>query len=291
MAKLKLRIPTLETVPEAQRALYRAMDGGGFILDHEPDPDGYGIDNLAAIRGKLDEKGRDFDRVNTRLQAFKKADGSLYTAEELQVLVGQNNDLTKTVETLKDKSKTSEQVIQESVTRAKQPLEAELAKMKGSVERYRTSSHNAERSRVVGKGLDILKPQDRWRKYIASDLERRIEIRELDDGTLTHVILDDNRKPRMSSLTGRDGAMDIEEYAKGAEMRTAFGDLLQGDGKQGADITQPNDGGRNQPPRKTGGNVVLPKGYTQVQFENAYKQAKEQGGEVVLPSMEGQAAN
>src|SRR5688572_3565027 len=106
MAKLKLRIPTLEAVPEAQRSLYRAFEAGGFILDHEPDPDGYGIDNLAAMRGKLGEKDRDLDRVNGRLQAFKKADGSLWTAEELQALGVTNANLTSALETLKDKTKT-----------------------------------------------------------------------------------------------------------------------------------------------------------------------------------------
>lgn len=280
MAKLKLRIPTLDAVPKELQAFYRQMDGGGFILDHEPDPDGYGIDNLPAIRGKLDETKRDYDRVNGRLQAFKKADGSLYTSEELAALVAQNNDLTKTVETLKDKSKTSEQVIQESVTRAKQPLEAEIAKMKGAVDRYRTSAHKAERSRVVNKALDILKPQDRWRKHIAADLERRIEIREREDGTLDHVVLDDNGKPRYSSLQGRDGTMDIEEFAKGPDLRTTFGDLLQGDGRKGAGITNHVDAPEGRGP--SGNDIVLPKGHSQAQFEAAFKQAKEKGGTVIF---------
>jgi hypothetical protein len=288
MAKLKLRIPTLDTVPKEQQAFYRAMDGGGFILDHEPDPDGYGIDNLPALRGKLDATTRDHDRLNQRLQGFKKADGSLYTVEELQALATANTELTRSVEMLKDKSKTSEQVIQDAVTRGKQPLESELTKLKGQIDRYKTSAHKAEKARVVAKALDVLKPQDRWRKYIGAEIERRLEIRENDDGSLSHVILDDNGKPRFSSLQGRDGPMDIEEYAKGPDLRTPFADLLQGDGRKGADITnnvQPNPSDS----RRVGADVQLPPNYSQAQFEQAFKAAKENGGQVLFP--EAQASN
>jgi hypothetical protein len=285
MAKLKLRIPTLETVPEAQRAFYRQMDGGGFILDHETDG-GWGIDDLASLRGKLEEKGRDYDRVNGRLQGFKKADGSIFTVEEITALVAQAAKDGELIATLKDKSKTEEQKLQDLVAAAKRPLEAELAKEKTRVERYRTTTHKAERQKVVDKVLGILKPKDEWRGLLAAEIERQVDIREGDDGTLSSVFMDlDSNRPRMSALSGRDGPMDASEFASDSALRKKFGTCLQGDNRKGADITGPADGGNN-PPRQTGADVTLPPNYSQKQFEAAYAQARQQGGEVVF-SQEG----
>lgn len=284
MAKLKLRIPTLDAVPEAQRAFYRAMDGGGFILDHEADG-GWGIDDLGALRGKLDEKTRDHDRVNQRLQAFKKPDGSIYTAEEIGAILTQASKDAELITTLKDKSKTEDQKLQELVAAGKKPLETELAKMKASIERYRGAAHKAERRKVVDKVLEAMKPQDEWRDLIAAEIERHVEIRESEDGVLSSVFMDAAAgRPLMSALSGRDGPMDASEFAGRAELRQRFGKCLKGDGKKGADINQHVDsGGRNGDrgaPRT--GSVVLPANHTQAQFEAAYKAAKEQGVDVTI---------
>lgn len=278
--KIKLRIKTIDEAPENLRSLYRLMDGGGYILDHEPDPDGFGIDNLAQIRGKLEERNRDYDRVNQRLQGFKKADGSLYTAEELQALLSQVGDLTKAVDTLKDKSKTDEQKLADLVAQAKKPLETELAKFKASHETYRNKVHSAEKLQVVTKALEELKPLPEWREAIASEIARRVEIRERTDGTFEHVIME-NGSPRMSSLMGRDGPMQIDEFAKAADFRQKFGKYLEGDKKKGADIVNPVERRGGNQPRNTGADVVIPKNANQTQFEAAFKKATEQGGEVV----------
>jgi hypothetical protein len=280
MAKLKLRILTLDGLPKELQAFYRPMEGGGFILDHDPDPDGYGIDNLASIRGKLDEKARDYERANQRLQSFKKPDGSLFSVEEIQSIMAQAAKDAELIATLKDKSKTGDEKLQQMVSDATKPLHAEIAKHKQAVERYRTSSHKAEKQRVIQKALDVLKPQDRWRNLIARELESQIEIREAEDGTISHVIVHpETGRPRMSSLQGRDGPMDIAEFAGGADLRKTFGDCLQGDNKKGADIT-----GNQDPGQKGGGNtpsgLVLPPNANQAQFEAAMKQAREKGLEV-----------
>lgn len=281
MAKLRIRVPTLDGLPKEQQAFYRQMDGGGFILDHEPDPDGYGIDNLASIRGKLDEKARDYDRVNQRLQAFKKPDGSLFSVEEIQAIVTQASKDAELIATLKDKTKTGDEKLAQMVADATKPLHAEIAKHKQAVDRYRTASHKAEKAKVVAKALDVLKPQDRWRNLIAREIESQIEIREAEDGTVSHVILHpETGRPRMSSLQGRDGPMDIAEFAGGSDLRKTYGDCLQGDGKKGADISNPIDNGGGRETRSTGGNIVLPANATQAQFEAAYAKAKSQGGEV-----------
>ena len=278
--KLKLRVPTLDSLPKELQGFYRQMEGGGFVLDHEPDPDGYGIDNLALLRGKLDEKDRDYQRVNKHLQGLRKPDGSLYTPEELQALTGQIGDLNKTIETLRDKTKTDEQKLQQLVAEAKKPLEGELAKARTQIDGYKQKAHKAEKHKIVNEILGILNPEDRWRDYIAADIERQIEIRESDSGETSHAIIDNEGRARMSSLMGRNGPMDGTEWAK-AELRKKFADLLKGDGKAGADITT-QVRGRVGPTQVTERDVHLPFEHTQAQFEAAYAEASKRGGEVVI---------
>ena len=290
MAKLKLRVPTLDGLPKELQAFYRQMDGGGFVIDHEDDPDGYGIDKLPAIRGKLAEKERDLERLNAKLQRFAKQDGTLYTAEELQALSAQNSELAQALETLKSKTKTDEQKLQDLVSQAKKPLETELAKFKAERETYRTRVIQAEKAKLIAKATSILKPLPEWTDAIEDAIARRLDIREKDGGEFEHVIMEDGR-PRMSSLMGNDGPMSVDEFVKSGDFRTKYGKYLAGDGKKGADV-----GGQEQPAsgetRRSGGaDITLPKGYTQAQFEQAFKQAKESGGQVLFADQGGESGS
>lgn len=280
--KLKLRVATLDTLPKELQGFYRPMDGGGFILDHEPDPDGYGIDNLSLIRGKLDEKSRDHDRATKRLKGFEKPDGSLVTPEEYQATVQQLAELTRTLDTLKDKTKSDDQKLQQMVADAKRPLEAEIAKHKQKAERYRSGIERGEKERAVDEMIEILKPEDRWRGFLRSELARHIEVVENEeDGTWSRRVVDpETGRPRMSSLTGRDGPMDVSEFAKGSELRQKFGPCLKGDGKKGADVTAQSP--QSGPQQGGDRNVHLPFEHSQSQFESAYEQARKQGGEVII---------
>jgi hypothetical protein len=284
MVKLKLRVPTLDGLPKELAGLYRQLESGGFILDHEADPDGYGIDNLAALRGKLDESQRDLERNKKRLQGFSKADGSLYTVEEIQAMVAKSGEQEHLIASLRDKTKTNEQREAEIAAAAKKPIEAQLAKTNASVERYRTRAHQAARDEVINKILEHRKPQPQWRGLLAAELQRHIEIREDEaTGEISHVIIDPSTKrARMSALTGRDGPMVADEFARGdTEFWKGYGPCLQGDGKKGADINETGGGGQ-QKPGPAGANIVLPANATQAQFEAAMKQARSQGGEVVF---------
>lgn len=290
MAKLKLRVPTLDGLPKELTSFYRQMEGGGFVIDHEDDPDGYGIDKLPAIRGKLSEKERDLERLNAKLQRFAKPDGTLYTVEELQALTAQNSELAQALATLKDKSKTDEQKLGEMVSQAKKPLETELAKFKAERETYRSRVIQAEKAKLIAKATSILKPLPEWTDAIEDAIARRLDIREKDGGEFEHLIVEDG-KPRMSGLMGNDGPMRIDEFVKSGDFRTKYGKYLAGDGKKGADV-----GGNEQPAggetRRSGGaDITLPKGYSQAQFEQAFKQAKESGGQVLFADQGGESGS
>lgn len=290
MPKLKLRVPTLDGLPKELTAFYRQMEGGGFILDHEDDPDGYGIDRLPVIRGKLAEKERDLERLNERLKLLRKADGSLYTAEELQANEARAAQLAKELEILKDKTKTDEQKLAEMVAQAKRPLEAELAKFKTERESYRARVIQAEKTKLIAKAKQLVNPLPEWEDAIEDAIARRLDIRERDGGEFEHVIMEDG-KPRMSSLMGKDGPMGVDEFVKSSDFRTKYGKYLKGDGKKGADVGGNDQTVRGEPRRSGGADVILPKDYNQTQFEQAVKQARESGGQVLFADQGGQSGS
>ena len=285
MAKLRLRVPTLDGLPKELQAFYRQMEGGGFVIDHDEDPDGYGIDKLPAIRGKLAEKERDLERLNERLKLLRKPDGSLYTAEELQANEAKAAQVAKELEILKDKSKTDEQKIAEMVSQAKRPLETELAKFKAERESYRARVIQAEKAKLIAKAKSILKPLPEWEDAIEDAIARRLDIRERDGGEFEHVIVEDG-KARMSSLMGNDGPMRIDEFVKSGDFRTKYGKYLAGDGKKGADITTPPTEGGNRQQQVGERDIRL--SFEQAKdfktYEAAKAQAAKNGGQVILES-------
>lgn len=289
MAKLKLRVPTLDGLPKELTSFYRQMDGGGFILDHEDDPDGYGIDRLPVIRGKLAEKERDLERLNERLKLLRKQDGSLYTAEELLANEARSAQLAKELEILKDKTKTDEQKLAEMVAQAKRPLEAELARFKTEREGYRAKVIQAEKTKLIAKAKQLVNPLPEWEDAIEDAIARRLDIRERDGGDFEHVIMEDG-KPRMSSLMGKDGPMSVDEFVKSSDFRTKYGKYLKGDNKKGADV-----GGNDQTAVaevvRSGADISLPRNYTQQQFEKAFQQARENGGQVVFADQGGESGS
>jgi len=284
MAKFKSKIPSLDAVPEAQREFYTQHDSGDYVLDVEP-VDGWGLENIAALRGKLDATTTDLERQKKRLQGFAKEDGSLYTPEEIAAL---STDLTargKEIENLRSKDKSADDKIRDAVAQAKGPILDELNKIKASSERYKKAAQDGYRDKVKGEVLSHLKPQDEWRDMISRDLDARIEIIEREDGSFTHAFVKDGNK-LMSAKQGFDGPMTADEFAAG-DYRQQFARCLEGDGKKGAGI-----GGKTTPasPRQGASGVELQPGYTQEQFEKAVNDAADQGLEVVMPSGDGRGS-
>lgn len=281
MAKLKLRVPTLDGLPKELQSFYRQMEGGGFIIDADDDPDGYGIDKLPAIRGKLSEKERDLERLNAKMQRFAKPDGTLYTVEELQANETRAAQLARELEILKDKTKTDEQKLAEMVAQAKKPLETELSKFKAERESYRAKVIQAEKAKLIAKAKAVLKPLPEWEDAIEDAIARRLDIREKEGGDFEHVIVEDG-KPRMSSLMGNDGPMRVDEFVKSTDFRTKYGKYLAGDGRKGADIG-PAEPGVRQP---TVGERDIRLTHQQASDFKTYEAAKaaaaKAGGQVIL---------
>lgn len=279
MAKLKLRLPNLDDVPEALRDYYRELEDGTFMIDHEADPDGYGVDNLAKMRHQLDEARRKKTSVEGKL--LKKEDGSLYTTEEIEAITSQLTDANKLIETLKDKDQSGEEKFARRLQEAVKPLQEKLTRAEQRSEVYRSKVHDAATDQVVDRIVKQLNPLPEWEGLLRSELRRHVKVNESDDGTIQESIVDPTSgEVRYSSLTGVDGPMGWEEFAKDKALTDKYGKCLRGDGKEGAGPI-----GGQTPPRgaaQKGRDVVLPKDYTSEQFEAAFEKATQMGGEVVF---------
>lgn len=276
MAKLKLRVPNLDAVPEALREYYKEVDGG-FMVDNEADPDGYGIDNLAALRGKLDEAVR--KKSATEAKLLTKEDGSLYTREEIEALSGELSEKAKLVATLQDKDKSTEEKFAERLRNERKPLEEKLAKISGERDGYREKVLSAERERYVDKIVDQLDPLPEWKGMIRAEVARHVSVEETAEGLQASIINPEDGKARFSQATGAEGRMGWEEFAKSETLRKPFGKCLAGDGKEGAGPVRADGGSA---PRKSGADVVIRPGGSQAEFEAAWSQAAKSGGQVVM---------
>lgn len=280
MAKLKLRLTNLDDAPEGLRDYYRELDDGTFMIDHEADPEGYGIDNLPAIRGKLDEALR--KKKSTEAKLVAREDGSLYTREEIEALEKESRESAQLIATLKDKDKSVEEKFAERIRSETKPLHEKIKQRDQQIAVYRDKVLSAEKQKVVDSVLkSIGKPIDVFEEGIRDAIGREILVTENEEGQVVSQVIDlKSGKPRYSSLTGHDGYMSIEEYAKSKDLTERFSPYLEGDGKEGAGKI----GGPNPPPRRAGSSrdVVIPSGSDQSAFEAAYAKAREQGGEVVI---------
>lgn len=279
MAKLKLRLTDLADVPEALRDFYREVEGGGYMIDHEADPDGYGIGNIANLNGKLNEAQA--KKLKTEQNLLKKEDGSLYTMAEIEALQAQLGDATKLAETLKDKDKSTEEKFLERLRSEMQPLQDKLTKSEQRAKSLQTKVHGAEADRVVDKIVKQLNPLPEWEAMLRREIKSHIKVEEGSDGEIKHQIIDpETGSPRYSSLTGADGLMGIDEFAKSEALRKPYGQCLKGDGKEGAGPIDQGSPGRNTSPR--GKDIVLSPDVDQKTFEAAVAKASEAGGEVVF---------
>ena len=309
MVKLKPTIASLDAVPEAVRGFYVAKDGIGFILDLEDDAKGFGLDNIAALRGKLAERDTTITRLNERLQAYKKDDGSLSTPEEIASERGKAKSLEEQIATLKSKNLSDEQKLQQLVAEAKRPLEAKLTAAESKAERLSKVARSAAIAKQVDAAVAKLNPLKEWEPAVRRELTAALDAKEnAETGDYTVYVRNaETGTPRMSSRMAQDGPMSVGEYAEG-EFATTYKQYLSGDNRPGAGVgSNPGDarGGRTSdtpapraagtpPGRVQGRDLFLsaedsrnPKVVDQAK---AWLAANSPGGEVVYATPPGQPA-
>jgi hypothetical protein len=286
MAKIKIRIPTLDSVDEALQGFYTEdVKNGGFILQAEADEKGLGIGMVSSLRGKLDEATRKEAKVKGML--LTKEDDSLWTREEVEGIVAEMALLKETNTALSSKTKGGEDLLKQQVAAAKGPLQTENTELKAAVARYKKSVHEAEAGRVVDSVLKMMKPQERWESLMRRDLASHIQVEEVDGKMVSKFVDPVTGAVRFSSQSDNDGPMGPKEFATNPELLKQYADCLEGDGKSGAGLkeNEQTKGGRdraNPTPSKKDVSISKTDANNFELWVDAAELAAKQGGTVVI---------
>lgn len=284
---IRLSLESLEGLPKELASEYAEQTDGTFKFSPSFDQDGYGIDNLAELRGKMAAAESKSGKINDRLQGYAKEDGSLYTLDEIKAFNDKIAELVAENGTLKDKTKTADEKMSELVAQAKGPVEKQLAETSAQLaqfkERALVTAKNEAASQIV-KSMGV-KPE--WEGMLRSEILRHIGAEDNGSSVQTFIQDPESGSKRFSSLTGQNDVMGLEEFAKSETLRTQFGQCLEGDGKQGAGVkpaAAPKQAMASSNFQSKQGDIVLSREeFSNIRtYEAARAQAAESGGQVVM---------
>ena len=274
--KIKIKVADLSDIPEEMQPYYAEMEGGGYMLQAEADADGFGIGNIASLRGKLDKSLAKQEKVQGML--LEKEDGTLWTAEELTSMQGEVDTLRKAVQEGTGASKDLESEVQLRTADLKKQFGEQVNSVKSENERLRKFVNDSAVDREVAKVVAEMKVKPEWTALMSQELKRHIMVEEVDGNIRTRFVNpDDGNAVRYSSQQFNDGPMDFSEFSKLPDIREKYAQCLEGDGKVGAaDVSRRAAG--------NGRDVLLTKEeYADFPtFARAKELAQKQGGQVLM---------
>lgn len=281
---IKLTLESLDGIPKELAAEYKQMEDGTFRFSPSFDDENYGVDNLSDIRGKLAAAESKNGKLNERIQGYAKpnGEGDLYTIEEIQALGSKIEELMAENGTLKDKTKTADEKMQELVAQAKGPLERALAETQTELKGYKEKAISSAKASMADRIVEALDVKDEWKPMIRQEVMRHIGGEDADGDVSTFIVNPETGTKRFSSLTGNNDAMGWEEFAKGESIRSKFGQCLNGDGKQGAGIQRQAAPSNTQQPQVKQIVMSAADASNIKAYEAAKAQAAEQGAELVI---------
>lgn len=273
--KIKIKVADLADLPEELRDFYSEMEGGGFMLQAETDSDGFGIGNIASLRGKLDKAIAKQEKVQGML--LEKEDGTLWTAEELVSMQGEVDSLRKAVKDGTGAAKDLESEVQLRTADLKKQYGEQVNAAKSENERLRKIVNDTAVDREVQRVVAEMKVKPEWASLMAQEMRRHVMVEEVDGNIRTRFINPEDGSVRYSSQQFNDGPMDYAEFAKLSDIREKFAQCLEGDGKVGATDVSSRSAGN-------GRDVVLSKDEYQdfATFARAKELAQKQGGQVLM---------
>lgn len=233
----KAYLESLEGLEEGQDTLYKARDGGGFVLDVEDvqlgDGAAFGLADYGGLKKALGSERAAAADAKAALKAFDGVDlESLNAAADFQTKYkGKTDD---DFETRVSEIKGSyEEKLKLSSDKMAEALAAKDNAMKGSIV-----------ERVMAKHSDKLKSSEVLQGILRQELSSKMALGE--DGV--HFILDDNGNARPSGRSDSLGNMDIEEYFTSMEdNKDKWGDFFKpndNSGAGGADIKPTGNSGK-----------------------------------------------
>jgi len=214
-----------DELPEGLRPTAKE-NGGKFVVDAIPE--GWGIDNVAATRGKLTRYEQDLKRRDERLKAFAKDDkGTLYEPDEFQSLVAEHRTLKESQGKAPNVDELRKQIAADAEARyGKKLTEAEKRAIELERELDNTTL-NAEINALVAE----MRPKDGKADVARLLLQQALGIDKADGKRAARVRSADGKDWQPGA--GPDGYLTPKDYAMNV-LRIKHADMFQGDGQSGA---------------------------------------------------------
>jgi hypothetical protein len=216
----KAYLESLEGLEEGQDTLYKARDGGGFVLDVEDvqleDGKAFGLADYGGLKKALGSERASAAESKAALKAFDGVDlEALNAAAEFQSKYkGKTDDDFESK--LAELQLGFEEKLKVNSDKMNEALSAKDNAMKGSIV-----------ERVIAKHKDKIMGSEVLEGILRNHLTERMGL----DDNGSHYITDDNGNPQQSGRSDSLGNMDVEEY---------FGAMQENTAKWGA-FFKPND--------------------------------------------------
>jgi len=222
----KAYLESLEGLEEGQEALYKAREGGGFVLDVEDvtleSGSAFGLADFGGLKKALGSERTAAAEAKAALKAFDGVDlESLNAAAEFQAKYKgkTDDDFESKIAEMKASFEEKLKVSSENMNAA---LAAKDNAMKGSIV-----------ERVIAKHRDKLMESEVLEGILRQHLNERMGL----DENGGHHILDDNGNPQQSGRSDSLGNMDVEEYFSSMQdNKTKWGAFFKPNDNSGAGV-------------------------------------------------------
>lgn len=263
---ITLTVDRPDELPEPIRAAAKEADGK-FVV--EKLPDGWGLDLVAASRGKLTKAEQDLRRAQERLKAFAKDEqGTLYEPDEFRELVTDYGRLKEAQGKAPNIDDLRRQIVAEAENKwSKKYGEAEKAREQLDRELDRTTLEA-----TIGQLVAELGPKEGKAEVVKLLLREKLGIEKKEGKRVVRVRNGDDWMPGGD----QDGYMSPKDWALNS-LRVQQADMFRGDGESGAGVSQSKGGSRSRftfPRSKLNGGVA--------EFNALRAKAKAAGAEVEL---------
>lgn len=229
-------------IPEALRPLAKEVDGK-FTLTP---PDGWGIDNVAAVRGKQTKLEQDLKRRDDRLKGFSKDDaGNIYEPDEFKAIVDEYRALKDAQGKAPNAEDLRKQVVGEVEGRYKRQLTeaekraADLDKRAADLDR---ELDNTTLDSVINSLVAEMRPKEGKGDVVRLLLRDKLGI-DKSNGRQVRVRTPDGKDWMPGA--GPEGFALPKDYALNV-LRAAQADMFQGDGASGAGASSTNGARRSR---------------------------------------------
>lgn len=227
-------------IPEALRPMAKEADGKFSVTP----PEGWGIDNVAATRGKATKLEQDLKRQQERLKTFAKDEaGTIYEPDEFKELLGEFARLKDAQGKAPNEADLRKQIVAEAEGRYTRKLTeaekraAELEKRAADLDR---ELDNTTLDSVLSSLVAEMRPKEGKAELARLLLREKLAIDKA-NGRTVRVRTPDGKD--WMTGAGPDGFALPKDYALGV-LRTQYADMFQGDGASGAGANSTTGAGR-----------------------------------------------